>query len=639
MKIDKLLVLFKTHLDIGFTDFASNVITKYMDDYIPKAIDVAAAFRKEGGKECFQWTTGSWLIHEYLRTRPADKTKRLCEAIEAGDITWHGLPFTTHTELMSESLFRYGLSLSKELDKRFGKKTIAAKMTDVPGHTKAMIPHLAENGIEFLHIGVNPASAVPDVPELFRWKSESGKQITVMYHTDYGTFSEIEETGTAIYFAHTNDNQGGQTAAQVRELYASLHEKFPSADIVAANLNNVALAVREVEDELPVITDEIGDSWIHGIGTDPKKIFIFRGLERLSERMPDIPDKKVLQQALIMIPEHTWGLNGQINLADHTNYSRERFEAVRCRDNFRRMEMSWAEQRRYLTDAVAAMKSPYRTAAEEIIRQSERSSLSTENLQRADANKFLTLGKYTLKIDQYGSICHLQKDDHIFCDAEHTLCNLWYEQFTAEQYQRFYQQYNRLDVRWAREDYTKIGMECVNEPYKSFAPDAVTFCSSDAIVIQYLFPREATEHCGCPERGDLLVSVGEDDDLLLDFAWFGKPANRVTEAFWIGFHPIATNKRIQKLGRKIDPKQVVRKGNRRLHGTDYGILYDEMAIETLDTSLVSPGQPSLLNFRQDIPTDGEGVFFNLYNNVWATNFPMWYDENARFRFVLHFFGE
>ena len=96
-------------------------------------------------------------------SRTADKTKRLCEAIEDGDITWHGLPFTTHTELMSESLFRYGLSLSKELDKRFGKKTIAAKMTDVPGHTKAIIPHLAENGIEFLHIGVNPASAVPDL--------------------------------------------------------------------------------------------------------------------------------------------------------------------------------------------------------------------------------------------------------------------------------------------------------------------------------------------------------------------------------------------------------------------------------------------------------------------------------------------
>ena len=60
-------------------------------------------------------------------------------------------------------------------------------------------------------------------------------------------------------------------------------------------------------------------------------------------------------------------------------------------------------------------------------------------------------------------------------------------------------------MRWAREDYTKIGMECVNEPYKSFVPDAVTFCGSDAIVIQYRFPREATEPCGCPERGDLDV--------------------------------------------------------------------------------------------------------------------------------------
>ena len=102
----------------------------------------------------------------------------------------------------------------------------------------------------------------------------------------------------------------------------------------------------------------------------------------------------------------------------------------------------------------------------------QKSPLSTKNLQRADANKFLTLGKYTLKIDRHGSICHLQKEDHIFCDAEHTLCNFCYEQFTAEQYQRFYRQYNRLDVRWAREDYTKIGMECVNEPYKSFVPEA-----------------------------------------------------------------------------------------------------------------------------------------------------------------------
>ena len=29
-----------------------------------------------------------------------------------------------------------------------------------------------------------------------------------------------------------------------------------------------------------------------------------------------------------------------------------------------------------------------------------------------------------------------------------------------------------------------------------------------------------------------------------------------------------------------------------------------------------------------------GVWFNLYNNMWNTNFPMWYDEDALFRFRI-----
>ena len=33
---------------------------------------------------------------------------------------------------MDRELFQYGLSLSQKLDERFGMKTVAAKMTDVP---------------------------------------------------------------------------------------------------------------------------------------------------------------------------------------------------------------------------------------------------------------------------------------------------------------------------------------------------------------------------------------------------------------------------------------------------------------------------------------------------------------------------
>lgn len=52
------------------------------------------------------------------------------------------------------------------------------------------------------------------------------------------------------------------------------------------------------------------------------------------------------------------------------------------------------------------------------------------------------------------------------------------------------------------------------------------------------------------------------------------------------------------------------------------------------SELIAETDPSLLNFNNIKPMDSVAVYFNLYNNVWRTNFPMWYDENARFRLIL-----
>jgi hypothetical protein len=69
------------------------------------------------------------------------------EAIARGDIAWHALPFTWQTEMLSPSMIEGSLALSKSLDRRFGKVTTGAKMTDVPGHTRGMIPPLAKHGV------------------------------------------------------------------------------------------------------------------------------------------------------------------------------------------------------------------------------------------------------------------------------------------------------------------------------------------------------------------------------------------------------------------------------------------------------------------------------------------------------------
>ena len=94
------------------------------------------------------------------------------------------------------------------------------------------------------------------------------------------------------------------------------------------------------------------------------------------------------------------------------------------------------------------------------------------------------------------------------------------------------------------------------------------------------------------------------------------------------------------MGKWISPLEVVRNGSRKLHAVGRGLLYRdderELAIETLDAPLVAPGEPSLLDFNNTQPPLEKGWHLNLYNNVWGTNFPMWYDEDARFRFDLRF---
>lgn len=634
MTINKVLVIFKTHLDIGFTDFSANVIEKYMTEYLPNAARVAGELEVSGSDARLVWSTGSWLIAEYLRTHNGPDAEPVRKAIAEGKIRWHGLPFTTHTELMSRSLFEYALSISKNLDKTYGRSTIAAKMTDVPGHTKAIIPMMKKAGLEFLHIGVNPASTVPGVPPLFRWQADNGDMINVMYQFDYGEFAEIPGTGTAVCFAHTGDNLGVQSAESIVELFEDLHNKLPDAEIIAADLNDLAMEVRKIENTLPVITDEIGDTWIHGAGTDPKKVSGFRALERLMNELPDGDDRDCLARNLIMIPEHTWGLDEKTHLHENANYSRAEFGIARKNDNYLKMEASWREQRAYLTAAVEGLSAPVKEKALALLAESERLPANTSGMEKIPAGEMTTLGNFTLRFNRQGEIDFLEMNGRTIADRHHPLCTLCYEQFAEDDFKRFYNQYIRADLDWSFQDFTKPNVHTGVDSYHRYAPSASeTYRDDEKIIVTYMFPLQARREFGCPTRFDMILTA-EDNALHIDLAWFNKPANRMGEALWLGFRPIAEDKRISKLGTPIDPTRVVRNGQRRLHATDFGVLYNNMTIETKDAALVAPQEPSLLNFINALPDDADPVFFNLYNNIWGTNFPMWYEDNARFNFIL-----
>ena len=230
-------LVFKTHLDIGFTDYSHRVIDCYLNHFIPNAIALASSLEKREGDESFIWTTGSWVVDHALNQLKGEALKNFEEAILKGWLRWHGLPFTTHTELMDATLFRAGLGISKRLDRRFGLETKTAKMTDVPGHTIAIVPLMEEAGIEWMHLGINPASAVVEVPPIFRWQFD-GAELMVAYQGKYGD-DVITPSGERLHFALAGDNLGPPSEEEVLDLFSQTRTKFPGSKVRAGLMEDL----------------------------------------------------------------------------------------------------------------------------------------------------------------------------------------------------------------------------------------------------------------------------------------------------------------------------------------------------------------------------------------------------------------
>ncbi|HVW85520.1 MAG TPA: hypothetical protein VHB50_12610, partial [Bryobacteraceae bacterium] len=229
--VRRVLAMFKCHLDVGFVDTQAAIIRKYFGEYFPRAIQISEEM-KRSGEERYVWTTGSWLLYEYLEQANTADRKRMENAIAAGDIAWHALPFTWQTELLDPSAIAGAIGFSKSLDRRFGHKTTGAKMTDVPGHTRGLIGPLAENGVTFLDIGVNSASTPPDVPPLFIWKQPDGASIVMMYHRlAYGGVVRVPGSDLAVAVEMADDNRGPHSVEEIRKIYADLRRQFPNATI------------------------------------------------------------------------------------------------------------------------------------------------------------------------------------------------------------------------------------------------------------------------------------------------------------------------------------------------------------------------------------------------------------------------
>ena len=656
--VEQVLVMFKCHLDVGFIDTQAAIIHKYFAQFYPQAIAIAQQMRRDStdGKPQYVWTTGSWLLYRYLEQAGAQDRKRMEQAVTGGDIAWHALPFTWQTELLDRSAIAGCLGFSKVLDGRFGHHTSGAKMTDVPGHSRGLIRPLLEGGVRFLDIGVNSASTPPDVPDLFVWKDPDGRKLIVMYHRKaYGGIVVVPGSKLAVAVEVRDDNSGPHTPEEIRKIYAALRARFPNAKIQPADLTAIANAVRPYEHALPVVTQEIGDTWIYGVASDPLKLARFRELLRLRRRwiqsgsfqIGDSADLALLQNAALAA-EHTWGTDTKTWL-DFDHYTPSALRTMLSRPNYRTVTSSWAEKRADIEAGIAAWPLKLRSEAVETFARLSPVRPKTTNVQRTDAQ--LEGEHFEVGLDPHtGAITKLldKKTKRDWASPDHPIALFSYQTLSQADYDRFLASYITVQTDWAPKDFGKPNIQHFGAKSRTLHTKLLSAHASQEGDVPQLIAQLGIDgpanddSMAYPRELWLTLTLPKNEPALrIAFAWFGKEANRLPEALWLTFQPVAPLKEgwtLNKVEQAVSPLDVVPGGNRTMHAVwdtvSYRDEHGEIIIETLDAPVVSLGVRSPIFFSKNQPDIANGLHFSLFNNGWGTNYIQWFGEDMQFRFTL-----
>ena len=373
--VKEIIVVYKTHFDIGFTDMPHKIVHKYRTTMIDNALKVCDQNKGLPAHQQFVWTIPGWPMKKILedwKGQNANRRDRVRNAFRDGRFVTHGLAFTTHTELLEPEELVRSLVFSSNISREFGLELPRdAKMTDVPVHTW-IVPTLCKHaGIDFLHIGTNPASGTAKVPLLFYWEGPDGSQVLTMYAPgSYGSGLFAPENWpykTWLALIHTNDNQGPPGAHTIGKLFAQAGRSLPGVKVRIGRLSDFADCIRAEKAEIPVVKMDMPDTWIHGPMASPIGAKIAHNLRpkiAASEFLTSLlktwgierPDPtKTLADAYeqsLLYSEHTWGGDGHW-IGYKTPYGKEwrDFCAKGMSPAVKRLVASWEAHRRYIDDA------------------------------------------------------------------------------------------------------------------------------------------------------------------------------------------------------------------------------------------------------------------------------------------------
>ena len=154
---------------------------------------------------------------------------------------------------------------------------------------------------------------------------------------------------------------------------------------------------------------------------------------------------------------------------------------------------------------------------------------------------------------------------------------------------------------------------------------------------------------GAPQLMWLEIIVGSSGQLNMTLYIVNKTATRLPESLSIYFDPPISDDTkvfVTKLGSQVDVSSVVHNGSQHLHSSQtitysFPSISEHMTFTSLDTSVLCVGYPNPFPTPPSPPALDDGFAFNIFNNIWGTNYITWYpymeeNKSSKYRFTLNY---
>ena len=271
------------------------------------------------------------------------------------------------------------------------------------------------------------------------------------------------------------DNQGPSTAVQYAADWARIAQWYPIASIYASPLDNFTQHLRgQVVQRMPVVKQEMGDTWVYGVPSDPQKVSRMRVINRawasVAAAEPGGAIATALQRDAVLrnatrfalkLGEHTWGRDVKSNLRDNYDWTNANFERARTpgsanASQYARLEASWWEQREWgiaiAADTLAHAGHPLARSLEKGFAALEPRVPDVSGLEEGAAGVVYRCGATRLAFDTTGAVAHLSDGQYDWADAEHPLLQLKYRSYSAADVEAFLDSYCQSNESWVGHD-------------------------------------------------------------------------------------------------------------------------------------------------------------------------------------------